>query len=123
MQRGSPSGFVEEDDEALDALMASLASSDANPQPMTPHGPGGSNTGLDAAYDAGRIITVDAGKIVVQGNGLLGFELQETPLLVRDGVGGSPAFMLQTFGASPLQAWLMKQDAATGTMGLESSRF
>lgn len=81
-------------------------------------GPGGSNTGLDLAYDAGRIITLDEGRVLLDNAGAttIGFEVRNTDMLFADDTGESPSFSFLVNGASTPQNWNMRLHAASGSM-------
>ncbi len=103
LAKKSPSPLTfEEDQKRLAEILSTL-------------GPGGSNTGLDAAYDAGRVITLDDGQIVMQGT-----NTSDLGLLFRNSVGGSPAFRFQVDGVSTPQVWLLGLNPLTGTFLLSN---
>ena len=90
-----------EDEAAIEALLKTL-------------GPGGSNTGLDAAYDEARVVTLDNGAIVLLGSGSgNGFVVRDSDLLIRDDSGGDPEFRFRV--DDPEQVWLLSVDAATSS--------
>ena len=85
----------EEDDKAIAALLQTL-------------GPGGANTGLDAAYDISRVITIDAGPMTLLGSGLAnGFVMRDVDMVLRDATGDDPEFRFRVDGASTVQVWLL----------------
>ena len=91
----------EEDEQAIEQLLETL-------------GGGGSNTGLDAAYDAGRVVTLDDGKIVLFGTSVIGLELRDSDMLIRDGSGDNANLRLRVDGTSTLQVYYVEIDAASG---------
>ena len=85
----------EEDFARLAALVATL-------------GPGGSNTGLDAAYDAGRVITLDNGQVLLNGTGTgVGFQVKNAHMLFNNDTGGQAALRFQVEGGGTSQLWQM----------------
>jgi hypothetical protein len=80
-------------------------------------GPGGSNVGLDAAYDAGRIITADGGAVEVQGaGGAISFRVVNGDLLFEDTAGGAPNIRFRTSGgAVGTQEWRFNANGGNGT--------
>jgi hypothetical protein len=78
-------------------------------------GPGGSNVGLDAAYDVGRAITVDGGGVIVDGTGIggVGLDVSNTDMLFRHNTGTTgPSFRFSV----PGQIWQMFLNPAAGDL-------
>ncbi len=99
----NPTSLSEKEDfERLEELMATL-------------GPGGSNTGLDLAYDGGRIITLDDGQVLLNGPGSgVGFQVKDADMLFRNSTGTNAAFRFQVDGVSTTQTWRAEVVGATG---------
>lgn len=82
---------------------------------LSTQGAGGSNTGLDAAYDQGRVITLDEGKVVLKGNGLLGLEINDADVLFRDATPNAKVNMrFRVDGANTKQIYKFELDGASG---------
>ena len=106
----SGAGLSEEEDEAAVEAMLST------------QGPGGSNTGLDAAYDAGRVITLDAGRLSIDGASTnIGLDLRDARMLIRDGAGKNPQILFKTFGVSPVEVWRVGIDASTSALAFQNT--
>ena len=99
----------EEDEKVLESVMKTL-------------GAGGSNTGLDAAYDNGRIITLDDGRVVYQGlSGSIGLEFNDSDMLFRSTNGDNPKMRFRVDTAVPLQVYRIEIDAASGIWNFANS--
>ena len=94
----------EEDEEAVKALLETL-------------GEGGSNVGLDKAYDDGRIVTLDDGRIVFQNSSTnIGFELLNARMYLNNQLGGGAQLLMGVGGVSSFEIWRMVLDASSGAL-------
>ncbi|HMB92391.1 MAG TPA: hypothetical protein VKP65_16180, partial [Rhodothermales bacterium] len=80
-------------------------------------GPGGSNTGLDAAYDLGRVITIDDGQVQLLGPpgvGDIALQVRDGDMLFRNSTTtAGPAFRFLADGVSTPQTWRMAVQGGT----------
>lgn len=84
-------------------------------------GPGGSNAGLDAAYDASPVITLDAGQVLLAGvTPGVGFQVRDSDMLFRTTNGSASAFrfLVDAPGSTP-QGWKLE---LTGGLGGSSGQ-
>ena len=84
-------------------------------------GPGGSNAGLDAAYDASSVITLDAGQVLLAGvTPGVGFQVRDSDMLFRTINGSASAFrfLVDAPGSTP-QGWKLE---LTGGLGGSSGQ-
>jgi hypothetical protein len=96
-----------------------ISTSGASAEPL---GPGGSNLGLDAAYDAGPVVTVDGPPVELVGTtGGLALRVRNGDILFSDETGANPNLRFRTSGgAAGTQEWRFNLPGSTGNLALRN---